>query len=97
MADLSTDRVEPSPPFTNVGVDAFGPWTIVSRRTRGGYANSKRWAIMFTCLVTRAVVPLSERNSFTLHLTEVNLMTAFMNADELISSTSSTWVEPGNE
>ena len=55
MADLPTDRVEPSPPFTNVGVDAFGPWTIVSRRTRGGYANSKRWAIIFTCLVTRAV------------------------------------------
>ncbi len=55
MADLPTDRVEPSPPFTNVGVDAFGPWTIVSRRTRGGYANSKHWAIMFTCLVTRAV------------------------------------------
>jgi hypothetical protein len=49
MADLPTDRVEPSPPFTNVGVDAFGPWT------RGGYANSKRWAIVFTCLVTRAV------------------------------------------
>jgi hypothetical protein len=45
MTDLPTDRVEPSPPFTNVGVDAFGPWTIVSRRTRGGYANSKRWAI----------------------------------------------------
>jgi hypothetical protein len=38
MADLPTDRVEPSPPFTNVVVDAFGPWTIVSRRTRGGYA-----------------------------------------------------------
>jgi hypothetical protein len=55
MADLPTDRVEPSPPFTNVGVDAFGPWTIVSSRTRGGYANSKRWAIVFTCLVTRAV------------------------------------------
>ena len=35
MADLPTDRVKPSPPFTNVGVDAFGPWTIVSRRTRG--------------------------------------------------------------
>jgi hypothetical protein len=77
MADLPTDRVEPSPPFTNVGVDAFGPWTIVSRRTRGGYANSTKF------------VPLSERNIFTLPLTEVNLMTVFMNADELISSTSS--------
>ena len=58
MADLPTDRVEPSPHFTNVGVDAFGPWTIVSRRTRGGYANSKRWAIMFTCLVTRGKVKI---------------------------------------
>ncbi|XP_068227672.1 uncharacterized protein [Palaemon carinicauda] len=55
MSDLPEDRLEPSPPFTNVGVDAFGPWTIVSRRTRGGYVNSKRWAILFSCLVTRAV------------------------------------------
>ncbi|XP_068216787.1 uncharacterized protein [Palaemon carinicauda] len=55
MSYLPEDRLEPSPPFTNVGVDAFGPWTIVSRRTRGGYANSKRWAILFSCLVTRAV------------------------------------------
>ncbi|XP_068209384.1 uncharacterized protein [Palaemon carinicauda] len=55
MSDLPEDRLEPSPPFTNVRVDAFGPWRIVSRRTRGGYANSKRWAILFSCLVTRAV------------------------------------------
>ncbi|XP_068213675.1 uncharacterized protein [Palaemon carinicauda] len=55
MSDLPEDRLEPSPPFTNVGVDAFGPWTIDSRRTCGGYANSKRWAILFSCLVTRAV------------------------------------------
>ncbi|XP_071153733.1 uncharacterized protein [Mytilus edulis] len=55
MSDLPEDRLEPSPPFTNVGIDTFGPWTIVSRKTRGGYANSKRWAILFTCLVTRAI------------------------------------------
>ncbi|XP_071166204.1 uncharacterized protein [Mytilus edulis] len=42
MSDLPEDRLEPSPPFTNVGIDTFGPWTIVSRKTRGGYANSKR-------------------------------------------------------
>ncbi|XP_071151533.1 uncharacterized protein [Mytilus edulis] len=41
MSDLPEDRLEPSPPFTNVGIDTFGPWTIVSRKTRGGYANSK--------------------------------------------------------
>ena len=55
MADLPADRLEPGPPFSNVGVDAFGPWQIVSRRTRGCIANSKRWGIIFTCLVTRAV------------------------------------------
>ncbi|XP_068250241.1 uncharacterized protein [Palaemon carinicauda] len=55
ISDSPEDRLEPSPPFTNVGVGGFGPWTIVSRRTRGGYANSKCWAILFSCLVTRAV------------------------------------------
>lgn len=55
MANLPQDRLEPGPPFTNVGVDCFGPWEVLARRTRGGHANSKRWAVMFTCLTTRAV------------------------------------------
>lgn len=55
MADLPLDRTQPSPPFTYVGLDTFGPWNIVSRRTRGGVTNSKRWAILFTCLTTRGV------------------------------------------
>ncbi|XP_060083636.1 uncharacterized protein LOC132562879 [Ylistrum balloti] len=55
MADLPTERVTPSPPFTYVGVDVFGPWNVVTRRTRGGSAASKRWAALFTCLFSRAV------------------------------------------
>ncbi|XP_060073443.1 uncharacterized protein LOC132553231 [Ylistrum balloti] len=55
MADLPTERVTPSPPFTYVGVDVFGPWNVVTRRTRGGSAASKRWAALFTCLSSRAV------------------------------------------
>ncbi|XP_061170947.1 uncharacterized protein LOC133180435 [Saccostrea echinata] len=55
MSDLPTDRLEPSPPFTYIGLDTFGPWEIVTRRTRGGSANSKRWAILFTCLTTRRI------------------------------------------
>ena len=55
MADLPPDRAEPAPPFTNVGFDVFGPWTIQTRRTRGGAANSKRWGLVFTCLSSRAV------------------------------------------
>lgn len=55
MSDLPSDRLEQSPPFTNVGLDTFGPWMVVTRRTRGGQANSKRWAILFTCLAIRAI------------------------------------------
>ncbi|XP_033726768.1 uncharacterized protein LOC117316337 [Pecten maximus] len=55
MSDLPTERLEPGPPFTSVGVDCFGPWQIVTRKTRGGQANSKRWAVLFTCLTSRAV------------------------------------------
>ncbi|XP_051806692.1 uncharacterized protein LOC127534752 [Acanthochromis polyacanthus] len=55
MSDLPQDRLSPEPPFTHVGLDIFGPWTVIARRTRGGHAENKRWAIMFTCLSTRAV------------------------------------------
>ena len=55
MADLPTDRLEEAPPFTYVGLDVFRPWSITTRRTRGGQANSKRWAVLFTCLCIRAI------------------------------------------
>lgn len=55
MADLPPDRLSMEPPFTHIGVDVFGPWTISACRTRGGHAESKRWAVLFTCLSTRAI------------------------------------------
>ena len=55
MADLPLDRLSEEPQFTNVGIDVFGPWSISTRRTRGGAANHKRWAVIFTCLSVRAV------------------------------------------
>ncbi|XP_026005436.1 uncharacterized protein LOC113010547 [Astatotilapia calliptera] len=55
MANLPPDRLSTEPPFTNVGLDVFGPWNVSTRRTRGGAANSKRWAVLFTCLSVRAV------------------------------------------
>ena len=55
MADLPVDRLTPAPPFSFVGLDVFGPWLVSARRTRGGVANSKRWAVLFTCLTTRAI------------------------------------------
>lgn len=55
MSDLPEDRLCIEPLFTRVGLDVFGPWSVVSRRTRGGTAENKRWAVLFTCLGTRAV------------------------------------------
>lgn len=71
MGDLPAERLQVAPPFTYVGVDVFGPWEVTSRRTRGGHANSKRWAVMFSCMCTRAV-----------HIELIETMTAssFINA-----------------
>ena len=55
MADLSSDRVEATPPFTNVGFEVFGSWLIQTRKTRGGTVGSKSWGLVFTCLSRRAV------------------------------------------
>ncbi|XP_071122566.1 uncharacterized protein [Mytilus edulis] len=55
MSDLPEDRLTPGPPFTFVGIDTFGPYQIIHRKTRGSSINQKRWAILFTCLVSRAI------------------------------------------
>ncbi|KAM4810220.1 uncharacterized protein WCC33_019003 [Rhinophrynus dorsalis] len=55
MSNLPSDRLSTDPPFTNVGLDVFGPWNVATRHTRGVHASAKRWAVMFTCMSSRAV------------------------------------------
>ena len=51
MADLPVDRtVIGEPAFSRVGTDYFGPFIIKRGRT-----SVKRYGVLFTCLVTRAV------------------------------------------
>ncbi|XP_029681904.1 LOW QUALITY PROTEIN: uncharacterized protein [Takifugu rubripes] len=55
MSDLPKDRMCMDPPFTCVGLDVFGPWPVSVRKTRAGQAEAKRWAVIFTCMSTRAI------------------------------------------
>ncbi|XP_064648578.1 uncharacterized protein LOC135500853 [Lineus longissimus] len=51
MADLPWDRVTPDkPPWTYVGVDCFGPFSV-----KNGRSIQKRYGCIFTCLCLRAI------------------------------------------
>ena len=51
MADLPEDRIEGgSPPFTNTGMDVFGPF-IVKR----GRQTQKKYGVIFCCMASRAI------------------------------------------
>ena len=54
MADIPPERLTPRPPFTSIGKDTFGPCGIVTRKAQSA-ANCKRWAILFTCLISKAI------------------------------------------
>lgn len=50
MADLPTERVVPSPPFTYCGMDCFGPFLV-----KQGRKEVKRYGLLFTCMCCRAI------------------------------------------
>ena len=51
MADLPAERIEPGlPPFTYVGIDAFGPY-----QTKFYRGFKKRYGLLFTCMTCRAI------------------------------------------
>lgn len=57
MSSLPEDRIDINePPFTNVGLDYFGPFLV-----KRGRSEVKRYGVVFTCLTVRAVhIEISE-------------------------------------
>ena len=50
MANLPAERVIEAPPFTHVGMDMYGHFTI-----KQGRKEVKRYGCIFTCMASRAV------------------------------------------
>jgi transposase InsO family protein len=50
MGDLPNERIQPSPPFTYVGLDFAGPFA-----TKGYKTNEKSYVAVFVCFSTKAV------------------------------------------
>ena len=50
MAPLPSYRIEVAPPFTDTGVDLFGPISVKS-----GRYGKKVWVVLFCCMRVRAV------------------------------------------
>ncbi|XP_046573611.1 uncharacterized protein LOC124281704 [Haliotis rubra] len=81
MADLPSDRLTPGvPPFTNVGLYCFGPFTV-----KRGQSELKRYGCIFTCLATRAV-HLEKPDGWTLILFSMDLLDSFLVEDVLGNS-----------
>lgn len=94
MADLPSDRITQAQPFTYVGVDVFGSWSVVTHRTRGGQASNKRWAVLFTCLTIRAVhIELVEEMSSSAFINALRRFVAFRgNVIELRSDRGTNFI-----
>ena len=55
MSDLPRDRLECAPPFTSCGMDVFGPFHVSEgKQTRRSTSTKKVWAVIFTCMSSRA-------------------------------------------
>ena len=50
MADLPNERIDQSAPFTNTGVDIFGPMYV-----KRGRSTVKRYGALFCCFASRAI------------------------------------------
>lgn len=100
MADLPADRLEECPPFSNIGIDVFGPHLIhdgISTRNRPG--TKKIWALLITCLNSRAVhiEPLTSLDTVTFKLALRRFIATRGNCKRIRSDQGTNFVGARNE
>ncbi|XP_052799373.1 uncharacterized protein LOC128230989 [Mya arenaria] len=98
MAELPSCRLSEAPPLTYVGVDTFGPWQVSTRRTKGGQASSKRWAVLFTCMIVRAIhIEVVEELSSSAFINALRRFVSIRGkVKEFYSDRAPTWAVPGS-
>ena len=97
MRPLPIERIKPSPPFFNVGVDYFGPYSIkgeVQKRVKG-----KAYGAIFTCLSSRAVYVDLAKDSSTDSFLQVfrRFITIRGSPQKIFSDNGSNLVGASNE
>ncbi len=99
MANLPPKHLKTCLPFTYAGFDVFGPWSITTGRTRGGSAESKRWAIIFSCLSSQAVhMEVIESMDLSSYLNALRRFFAFRGpAKQLLSDCGTNFIEACKE
>ena len=57
MSELPKERLDAyEETFHNTGIDFFGPIIVkLSKKTRANQAKAKRYGVIFTCIITRAI------------------------------------------
>ncbi|XP_077379067.1 uncharacterized protein LOC144019709 [Festucalex cinctus] len=91
MTNLPADRLSTDPPFSHVGLDVFGPWSVAVRKTRGVQTDAKRWAVIFTCMSTRAIhIELIESMDTSSFINALRRLFAIRGAAKLLRSDCGT-------
>ena len=89
MDDLPSERVTIAAPFANTGLDVFGDFTV----KHAGRGEKKRWALLATCLVTRAIAiyPLTDMTLTSVILALVKMQSQFPSLKKIFSDNGSNF------
>ena len=93
--DLPPERLKVAAPFATSGVDIFGHFPV----RHGGRGTTKRWVLLVTCYVTRAVAlfPLKDMSSSTTINALIRLNSQFPSVKKLFSDNGTNFVSADRE